>query len=247
MILASDDMEKIKVLLLDQREIISHGVCSLFKDDLKIEMVTKYVSIANWPELIEKYQPKIIIVDVGFHGAAIVKNIKHRFEKLLILAITDDPTCKEFLDVFQLGVKAYLLIEDLTVDSLRAAIELVMKEIVLLSRPFSDILDKCKYLAPKDIHIYDPIMMSDEEGKQSVKLSEQEKTVLALTIAGASNREISKYLHIAENTTKVHLRNIMDKLGVSGKQKLSSFFQTHQRVRNKLLVEYYNLKDKITG
>jgi DNA-binding NarL/FixJ family response regulator len=245
--LASDYMEKIKILFLNQSKIIGHGICSLFKDDLKIEMVTGSDSITNWPELIGKYQPKIVIIDVGRHGTAIVKIIKQRCEKVIILAITGDPTYKEFLDVFQLGVKVYLHLEDLTVDSLRAAIEFAMKEVVLLSRPFADIIYKHKYLAPKDVHVYDPIMMSKEESSQSTRLSTQEKAVLALTVAGASNREIARLLHIAENTTKVYLRNIMDKLGVKGKQKLASFFQTHQHVKNRLLIEYYDLKDKITS
>jgi len=45
-------MEKTKVLLLDQREIIRHGVCSLFKDDFKSEMVTLSYSITYFPNAI---------------------------------------------------------------------------------------------------------------------------------------------------------------------------------------------------
>jgi DNA-binding NarL/FixJ family response regulator len=244
MMVASGYMEKTRVLFLDQREIIGLSICSLFKDDLKIEMITGSDSITNWPEIIEKYQPKIVLIDVGYHGTAIVKKIKQRCEKQIILAITGDPTYKEFLDVFQLGVKAYLLIEDLTVDSLRAAIEFAMKEVVVLSCSFADII--CKYLAPKDIHIHDPIIMMNKERSQSTRLSTQEKEILALILTGASNREIAKCLHIAENTTKVHLRNIMGKLGVNGKQKLASFIRAHHHLRNELLIEYDNLKDQTT-
>lgn len=237
-------MEKIKVLFLDQREIIRYGICSLFKDDPRIEMVGQYNKISIWPELIGACQPDIVILDVGYTGTAITKEIKQRYEKQILVAITNESMDTEFLEIFQVGVKAYLQIEDLTAESLKAAIEISLTGRAVLTRPFSDIL--YKFLDPKDVHSYDPITMSGEEVEQSKKLSPQEKAVIALILAGSSNREISKYLHISENTAKVHLRNIKSKLGVNPKQKLDSFFQYHRHVRSRMLLEYYDLKEKIT-
>lgn len=236
-------MEKIKVLFLDQREIIRNSLFSIFTDDPKIEMVDRFDRIANWPELIEKCRPDIVIIDVGYTGTAIVRTIKQRHNKQIILAISDIPKEVEFLDVFQAGVKAYLKTEDLTIESLRAAIEFSMKDIVLLSRPFSDVL--YKYLAPGYAHIDDSLTISSEQLDQSSRLSDQEKVIIALTMLGASNRDIAKFLHITENTAKVHLRNIMGKLGVKGKQKLAFFVRTHHHLRNELLIDYNYVKEKI--
>ena len=235
-------MEKIKVLFLDQRTIIRHSFYALYKDDEKIVMVTQYSKLTDWPELVEKIQPDMVIIDVGYHGKEIVRAIKQRSEKVVILALTDDPAEKEFLEFIKLGVKAYLLMEDLSVDGLIAVIELTMKETLVLTRPFSNIL--FKNLAIKDVHVGGSAEIPTEAGEQAKRLSTHERAVLALTIAGASNREISKLLDIAQNTTKVHLRNIMRKLGVNGKQKLAAFARQHHHLRNDLMIEYYHLKDE---
>lgn len=48
-------------------------------------------------------------------------------------------------------------------------------------------------------------------------LSDREREILHLLATGASNKEISQKLFISENTTKVHLRNIFAKIGVSSR------------------------------
>jgi DNA-binding NarL/FixJ family response regulator len=47
-----------------------------------------------------------------------------------------------------------------------------------------------------------------------IRLSEREVEVLALVAKGLSNREIARVLGRAEETVKVHLKNVFDKLGV---------------------------------
>src|SRR5205085_446734 len=51
-------------------------------------------------------------------------------------------------------------------------------------------------------------------------LTHREAMVLALAGQGLDNREISAHLGVAPNTVKVHLRNIIDKLGVRNRTQL---------------------------
>jgi two-component system, NarL family, nitrate/nitrite response regulator NarL len=53
-------------------------------------------------------------------------------------------------------------------------------------------------------------------------LSEREREVISLVVNGMTNREIAKSLIITENTVKVHLRNILDKLDVRNRQQLAA-------------------------
>ena len=48
-------------------------------------------------------------------------------------------------------------------------------------------------------------------------LSEQEKRVLQLIVAGKSNREIAAELVISVGTAKWHVHNVLQKLGVSNR------------------------------
>ena len=54
-------------------------------------------------------------------------------------------------------------------------------------------------------------------------LSERQREVISLVVNGMTNREIANTLIITENTVKVHLRNILDKLDLRNRQQLAAF------------------------
>ena len=54
-------------------------------------------------------------------------------------------------------------------------------------------------------------------------LSERQREVISLVVNGMTNREIASTLVITENTVKVHLRNILDKLDLRNRQQLAAF------------------------
>jgi DNA-binding NarL/FixJ family response regulator len=53
-------------------------------------------------------------------------------------------------------------------------------------------------------------------------LSERQREVISLVVDGMTNREIANTLIITENTVKVHLRHILDKLEVRNRQQLAA-------------------------
>jgi DNA-binding CsgD family transcriptional regulator len=60
-------------------------------------------------------------------------------------------------------------------------------------------------------------------------LSPREFEVLGLITRGLRNREIAKALYISESTTKVHVRHVLEKLGVRTRAEAAS---QHARVRS---------------
>ena len=61
---------------------------------------------------------------------------------------------------------------------------------------------------------------SEEEThrKSAFRLSKRETEVLAMVADGSSNRDIANALFISENTVKVHLSKILEKLHVQKRQ-----------------------------
>ena len=55
------------------------------------------------------------------------------------------------------------------------------------------------------------------------ELSEREIEVLRLLTQGMTNKEIGHKLHLAENTVKNHLKNILEKLQVQNRVQAAAF------------------------
>ena len=62
-----------------------------------------------------------------------------------------------------------------------------------------------------------------QEVKGIDALTEREKDVLRLVAKGSTNRDIAGELIITENTVKVHLRNILDKLQLRNRQQAAAY------------------------
>jgi DNA-binding NarL/FixJ family response regulator len=63
-------------------------------------------------------------------------------------------------------------------------------------------------------------------------LSPRETEVLGLVAKGFTNREIGESLHIAENTVKNHLRNILNKLHLSNRAQAAAFAVRHGLIQD---------------
>ena len=61
------------------------------------------------------------------------------------------------------------------------------------------------------------------DGRQDFGLTARERQVIALVIAGYTNKDLAQKLGISENTAKYHLTNVFDKLGVSNRLELVLF------------------------
>jgi DNA-binding CsgD family transcriptional regulator len=62
-----------------------------------------------------------------------------------------------------------------------------------------------------------------QEAKGIDALTDREKDVLRLVAKGSTNRDIAEGLVITENTVKVHLRNILDKLQLRNRQQAAAY------------------------
>ena len=110
-----------------------------------------------------------------------------------------------------MGAKAYLS-KDVSIGNPIKAIILVAEGGVVISPPMgARLLQEFNFL---------------EEGKDAAKLitllSKREQIALSLVAQGFTNREIATTLVISENTVKVHLRNIMEKLQAHTRQQAVS-------------------------
>ena len=54
------------------------------------------------------------------------------------------------------------------------------------------------------------------------ELTDREREILRLLIGGATNREVGDQLHLSHNTIKFHIRQLLEKAGVSNRTELAT-------------------------
>jgi DNA-binding CsgD family transcriptional regulator len=85
--------------------------------------------------------------------------------------------------------------------------------------------------AAPDLALLDQAMGRPEPaGKAKAGLSTREIEVLALVVAGRTNREIARALTVSEHTVRRHVQNIFAKIGVSSRAAATAFALRHDLV-----------------
>ena len=126
-----------------------------------------------------------------------------------VILLTDSTEERALLLALKLGARAYLS-DDISVDKLTTSIRRIYEGEVIISPPLARRLLQ-EFTLKEDIkHKSHP--------KDHTDLTKREIEVLNLVAEGKTNREIADALFITENTAKVHMRSIMDKLHVRNRQ-----------------------------
>ena len=204
-------MAKIRLVLADKEEIFREGLAKLLESDPDIEVVCTCRTGLEAVESAHKHQPDVILIGTGLPECSdveVVQRIHEGLSKTNIIVLTHSEADADLISATRAGAKAYLS-KDVSIESLIKAIILVAEGGVVVSPP----------MATKLLAVFNFL----EEGKDTAKLvtllSKREQVVLSLVAQGSTNREIATTLVVSENTVKVHLRNIMEKLHAHTRQK----------------------------
>lgn len=208
--------EKIKIALVDDHKLFREGVKRILSFEPTFEVVAEAGDGSEVNNLVENYQPDIVLMDINMpeiNGITATKELLENYPdtKVIILSIHDDENY--VTHALQTGAQGYLL-KEMDTESLMEAIRVVY--------------DGGSYLHPKVTHNlveeYRRLVRDkeDESGSQKIEyrkplhlLTKRECQVLQLLAEGQSNRKISETLVISEKTVKNHVSNILQKMKVN--------------------------------
>lgn len=209
-------MARVKVLVVDKREIFRRGLAKLLESEPDLNVVGTSLNVYEAAKRIGGLKPDVILIDTEGLGSKSIEAIRYISElwpQVRVIILSHSEGKDDLFLTYRAGVSGYIS-KDITVEHLIKAITLVADGEVVISPPMASELIK-EFTSLEGIK-------EEVEGKGSTDLSKREGEVLTLVAKGATNKEIAATLFIAPNTVKVHLRNILEKLHVRNRQQAAA-------------------------
>lgn len=212
-------MELIRVMVVDDHEMVRKGLISYLLTEPDIELVGEASSGREAIRLAREKRPDVILMDLIMedgNGIEATKEILSFYPECRIIIITSFYDDEQVFPAIEAGALSYLL-KTARADEVISAIRKAMKgETVIEPKVANKMLNR---LRPKERMPHDD-------------LTEREMEVLMLIAEGMTNQEISEELFIGIKTVKTHVSNILNKLNVQDRTQAAIYANRHGLVRD---------------
>ena len=208
-------MLKIKLLLVDDHEIVRAGLRMLFAAEPDMEIVGQVGSGDEAVQAAQNLAPDVVIMDVtmpGMDGIEATRQIKEIVPDTAVLALTMHEDEQYFFEMLHAGASGYIP-KRAAPDDLVSAVRVVSEGNVFLHSTLAKFLMReMTNDAPQPAA---PIAADN--------LTPREKEVLTYIAEGYTNREIAEQLVISVKTVDRHRENIMQKLNLHNRVELVKY------------------------
>ncbi|HKX56153.1 MAG TPA: response regulator transcription factor [Xanthomonadales bacterium] len=196
----------IRVMLVDDQNLVRKGVRSLLELSTDIEIVAEAADGAEAIRLLPEVNPDVMLLDMrmpGMSGIDVLQTLakNNAVPPTIILTTFDDDEL--VLAGIKAGARGYLL-KDVSLEDLVGAVKTVAEGGSIVKPAVTQRLLK----GLENLHTeFSSLDRPDP-------LTERETEILRLMAGGYSNKEIANSLGVAEGTIKNHVSNILSKMGV---------------------------------
>jgi DNA-binding NarL/FixJ family response regulator len=213
-------MTSIRVLIVDDHEIVREGLQTLLSEESDFEVVGLAGDGAVAVALAEAKKPDVIIMDLvmpGLDGIEATRRILGNNPEARVVVLTTFVDDQRVREAIQAGATGYLLKDVLKTDLLRALRDAVAGRPSLHPEVQQQLM---REMAGKT-------SVLQEQAQPHLSLTEREAGILRLLAEGRSNKEIAAALYLTEGTVKGYVSTIFDKLGVEDRTQAALYAVKH--------------------
>lgn len=200
-------MEKIRVLIVDDHEVVRLGLSMLLARHQELEIVGEAGLASEAVQKVKELLPHVVVMDIrmpdksGIEACREIKDFDPGIKVIMLTSYTDE---EALFGSIMAGASGYLL-KEIRGQPLVDAIMTVARGGSLLDPVTTGkVLDKVRILTGR--------ASTDQN-----LLNEQEKRVLALINEGKTNKEIAAELLLGEKTVRNYVSSILAKLNLSNR------------------------------
>lgn len=188
--------KRIRILAVDDHPMLREGIAAAIARQPDMILVGEAVNGREAVEAFRKTRPDVTLMDLQMpemNGVEAISAIRSEFASARIIVLTTYKGDAQALRALKAGASGYLLksaVRKEMMDAIRT---------VFAGRP----------------SIPAEIAMQIAEHVAADALSEREVEVLRRVARGAANKEVAVQLQISEETVKVHMKHILEKLAAT--------------------------------
>lgn len=210
-------MKKIKVLIVDDQELLREGLKTILSTQVDIDVVALACNGAVALDYVKSNEVDVVLMDIRMpkmDGVKCTQEIMKLDKQVKVLILTTFDDDDYIIDALSYGASGYLL-KDIDGETLIGAVRNVVKGNILLPSTIANkIASNIKKI--KDTKKNEPLNYS---------FTSREKDIISLLIQGCSNKEIAKDLYLTEGTIKNYLSGIYSKLEINDRAKVILLLQ----------------------
>jgi len=210
-------MTTAQILLVDDHPTLRQGLAQLISLEDNLDVVAQAGSGDEAISLAIKHAPDLILLDLNMKGLSGIDTLiaLKRAEvqsKIVIFTVSDSES--DVLQAIKFNTDGYLL-KDSEPEELIEKINLAIQGEFVISNPLTQIM--ARSLRP-----------NSKKVSPLENLTQRELQNLKLIAAGKSNKDIANKLGIAETTVKVHVKNLLKKLGLKSRVEAAVWAVEHK-------------------
>ena len=211
-------MNKTRVLLVDDHEVVRLGLMTLINDQPNMQVVGEAGTTAEAVRAVERLHPDVVLMDIrmpGEGGIEATQQIVARFPETQVVMLTSFADDELVVRAIRAGAAGYVLKQVGNEELLRAITAVARGEALLDPSTTARLLSRVRQAERK----------ADEDAFRD--LSDREMDVLAELARGKTNAEIGRVLNLSEKTVRNYVSTILEKLHLTNRIELATYAVEH--------------------
>ena len=208
-----------RILLVDDHPMMRRGLRDLLELENDLEVVGEAGNGEDAIAIAQQTEPDLILMDLnvpGIDGLETTRRMRDVDIDARIVMFTVSDEQGHVLEALRNGADGYLL-KDMDAEQLIEQIRLAATGRMALSPELTQVLAEAIRVRPKPTG---QVPFSS--------LTKREKEVLRQIAKGQSNKMIARKLGITEGTVKVHVKNLLHKLGLRSRVEAAVWVLEHE-------------------